>query len=75
MDEKLLSPMEFIEYAKDNGYNSTMFEILSQDGKHICFGKCIDIYYDSLNLRCTLRKAQRSTARTTGKKESLCIRT
>jgi hypothetical protein len=45
-----MTTREIIEYAKDNGYDSTMFALKNVSGEHICVGKFEDAYYELIRI-------------------------
>ena len=49
MADKYMCVREFIEYAKEYGYNSTKFELL-KDNKHMCYGSVLDAYYEFVQI-------------------------
>lgn len=48
-ERKDMSTREFIEYCKDNGYNSVKFHVV-KDGSLICTGKVLDIYFEFVEI-------------------------
>jgi hypothetical protein len=45
-----MTTREILKYAKDNGYDSTMFSLKSSEGKPLCVGKFLDAYYEFVQL-------------------------
>ena len=46
---KNINARQLLEYAKDNGYDSVMFE-LKDNEKHIAVGKFLDAYYEFIQI-------------------------
>ena len=45
-----MNTRQFIKYAEENGYDSVMFTVQNGNGKHVCAGQCLDIYYEFVTI-------------------------
>lgn len=48
-DKRDMGTREFIKYCEDNGYDSVKFHVI-KDGRQICTGEAVDIYYDFVRI-------------------------